>query len=69
MGDQLLARPLPKRRTKHTHTEKRGHTLNIHAQGEIRARNHGLRAIEDCPCHRPLGYRLRHNVCSIVYIL
>jgi hypothetical protein len=41
--------------------EKRGHTLNIHAQGEIRTRNHGLRAIEDCSCLRPLCYRDRPN--------
>jgi hypothetical protein len=28
-------------------------------QGGIRTRNHGLRAIEDCSCLRPLGYRDR----------
>jgi hypothetical protein len=28
-------------------------------QGGIRTRNHGLRAIEECSCLRPLGYRDR----------
>jgi hypothetical protein len=42
----------------HKH-RKRGHALNIHAQGGIRTRNHGLRAIEDCSWLRQLGYRDR----------
>jgi hypothetical protein len=57
-GDQLVARPLPKHRSTQTQ-EKLGHTLNIHAQGGIRTRNHGLRAIEDCSCLRLFGYRGR----------
>jgi hypothetical protein len=45
-----------------THTEKQIYTpLNIHAQGGIRARNHGLPAIEDCSYLRPLGYRDRFS--------
>jgi hypothetical protein len=44
-----------------TNTEKRGHTLNIHAQDGIRTRNHGVRAIEDCSCLRPLGYSDRQS--------
>jgi hypothetical protein len=35
------------------------HTLNIHARGEIRTQNHGVRASEDSSCPRPLGYRDR----------
>jgi hypothetical protein len=61
-GDQLVERPLPKHRTTQ---RKRGHTLNIYAHGGIRARNHGLRAIEDCPCLRPLGYRDRLNLVLV----
>jgi hypothetical protein len=60
MGDQLVARPLPKHSTTQTQ-KKRGHTLNIHAQSGIQTRNHGLRAIEDGSCLRPLGYRDRHT--------
>jgi hypothetical protein len=44
------------------HTDKLGHTLTIHAQGGFRARNHGLRAIEDCSCLRPLGYHDRLQI-------
>jgi hypothetical protein len=62
-GDLLVARPLPKHRT--TQTQNNADTLRIHAQGWIRTRNHGLRAIEDCSWLRPLGYRDRRTIPSI----
>jgi hypothetical protein len=37
----------------HKHRKTDIDTINIHAQ------DHGLRAIEDCSCLRPLGYRDR----------
>jgi hypothetical protein len=43
------------------HKQKNADTVNIHAQGGIRTRNQGLRAIEDCTCLRPVGYRDRHR--------
>jgi hypothetical protein len=55
-GGKLVAKPLPKQRTT-LKQKKRGHILNIHAQGGIRNRNSGLRPIEDASCLRPLGYR------------
>jgi hypothetical protein len=52
----------------YTNTVRRGHTLNIHAQGGIRNRNHGLRAIEDCPRLRPVGFRDWHwTLCILRY--
>jgi hypothetical protein len=44
--DQPVARPLPKHRTAQTQNKHIYYTLNIYAQGGIRNRNHGLRAIE-----------------------
>jgi hypothetical protein len=60
----LLGRVISSSEDPYLNTERRGHTLHIHAQGGIRTRNHGLRAIEDCSCLRPLGYRDRHNIVS-----
>jgi hypothetical protein len=57
-GDQLIARTLPKHRTKQT--ENKGiHTSNIHALCGIRTKDPGFRASEDSTCLRPLGYRDR----------
>jgi hypothetical protein len=56
--DQLVAKALSRHRTTQN-TEKRGHTLNNYAQGGIRTCNHGLRAIENCSCLRPLSYHDR----------
>jgi hypothetical protein len=44
--DQPVARPLPKHRTAQTQNKHIYYILNIHAQGGIGTRNHGLRAIE-----------------------
>jgi hypothetical protein len=42
----------------HKHRKTRTH-IKLPCSGGIRTRNHGLRAIEDSSCLRPLGYRDR----------
>jgi hypothetical protein len=54
-SDQLVARPLPKRRTTQTRN-KHIHIPNIHALSGIRTHDPGFRASEDSTCLRPLGY-------------
>jgi hypothetical protein len=50
MSDQLIARPLPKRKTTQAQEE---HMQNIHVLCGIRAHNPGFRASEDSTCLRP----------------
>jgi hypothetical protein len=55
MGDQLIARPLPKHRTTQTQN-KRIHTPNIHDLCGIQTYYLGFQASEDSACLGPLGY-------------
>jgi hypothetical protein len=57
-SDQLLARPLPKRRTAQTQN-KHIHIPNIHALCGILTHDSGFQASEDSACLRLLGYRDR----------
>jgi hypothetical protein len=47
-----------------TNTEK--HTPNIHALSGIRTYDHGFRESEDSACLRPLGYRDRRHINTII---
>jgi hypothetical protein len=54
-SDQLVARPLHKRRTTQSQN-KRIHTSNIHALSGTRNHDPSVRASEDIACLRPRGY-------------
>jgi hypothetical protein len=66
MGDQLIARPLPKHGTTQTQN-KLIHTSNIHALCGIRSHDLGFRASKDSTCLRPLGYRDRQLHVLYIY--
>jgi hypothetical protein len=51
-GDQLVARPLPTRRTTQTQNKRR----DIHASSGIRTHVPSVRAAEDGSCFRPRGH-------------
>jgi hypothetical protein len=53
-GDQLVARPLPVRKHRKTHTHTQ--TPNFRALSWIRTHDPGFRASEDSACLRLLGY-------------
>jgi hypothetical protein len=58
MGDQPVARPLPKQRATQTQN-KRTHVSYIHALFGIQTHDPGFRKSEDSTCFRPLGHRDR----------
>jgi hypothetical protein len=64
-SEQLLARPLPKRRATQTRN-KYIYTPNIHALSGIGTHGHGVQASEDSSCFRPLSYRDRQPVFCIL---
>jgi hypothetical protein len=64
-GDKLVARPLPVRKHRKTHTHTQ--TLNIYALSGIQTHGPDFRASEESACLRPLGYRDRRagNIASL----
>jgi hypothetical protein len=62
-GDQIVARPLPKRRSTQTQS-KRIHTPNIHALCGIRTHDSSFQGSEYSTCLRSLGYRDRQSKYS-----
>jgi hypothetical protein len=73
-SDQLVARPLPKHRTRQTQF-KHVHTPNVHALSGIQTHNPSVRASENSSCLRPLGYCDRlveyrsHNFCCCILFI